>query len=71
MTYTVTNKRDNISNEYTSIHSALQMVASCYDGAGIVCEVVDNETGEQVELYRNPLTGWRVAQRYCQTSMLK
>jgi len=35
--------------------------ASCYDGAGIICEVVDNETGEQVELYRNPLTGWRVA----------
>jgi hypothetical protein len=60
-TYTVTNKRDNISNEYASIYSALAMVASCYDGAGIVCEVVDNETGEQVELYRNPLTGWRVA----------
>jgi hypothetical protein len=61
MTYTVTNKRDNISNEYTSITSALGMVASCYDGAGIICEVVNNETGEQVELYRNPLTGWKVA----------
>jgi hypothetical protein len=61
MTYTVTNKRDNISNEYPSIQSALGMVASCYDGAGIVCEVVDNTTGEQVELYRNPLTGWEVA----------
>jgi hypothetical protein len=60
MTYTVTNKRDNISNEYISIHSALGMVASCYDGAGITCEVVNNETGEQVELYRNPLTGWKV-----------
>ena len=60
MTYTVTNKRDNISNEYTSIHSALGMVASCWDGAGITCEVVDNETGEQVELYRNPLRGWTV-----------
>jgi hypothetical protein len=60
MTYTVTNKRDNISNEYTSITSALGMVASCYDGAGITCEVVDNETGEQVELYRNPLKGWTV-----------
>jgi hypothetical protein len=60
MTYTVTNKRDNISNEYISIHSALQMVASCYDGAGITCEVVNNETGEQVELYRNPLKGWTV-----------
>ena len=53
--------RDNISNEYASIHSALAMVASCYDGAGIVCKVVNNETGEQVELYRNPLTGWKVA----------
>ena len=61
MTYLVTNKRDNISNEYISIHSALQMVASCWDGAGIVCEVVDNTTGEQVELFRNPLKGWRVA----------
>jgi len=37
------------------------MVASCYNGAGIICEVVNNETGEQVELYRNPLTGWEVA----------
>jgi hypothetical protein len=61
MTYTVTNKRDEISNEYPTIYSALQMVASCYDGAGIVCEVVNNETGEQVELFRNPLKGWRVA----------
>lgn len=61
MTYTVTNKRDNISNEYPSITSALAMVASCWDGAGIVCEVVNNETGEQVEIYRNPLTGWKVA----------
>ena len=59
-TYTVTNKRDNISNEYASIYSALGMVASCWDGAGITCEVVDNETGEQVELYRNPLKGWTV-----------
>jgi len=59
-TYTVTNKRDNISNEYASIYSALSMVASCWDGAGITCEVVDNETGEQVELYRNPLKGWTV-----------
>ncbi len=62
MTYTVTNKRDNISNEFISIYSALQMVASCYDGAGIVCEVVNNETGEQVDIYRNPLTGWKVSQ---------
>jgi hypothetical protein len=61
MTYTVTNKRDNISNEYLSLAPALAMVASCYDGAGIVCEVVNNETGEQVELFRNPLKGWRVA----------
>jgi hypothetical protein len=61
MTYTVTNKKDNISNEFISIHSALQMVASCWNGAGIVCEIVDNTTGEQVEIYRNPLTGWRVA----------
>jgi len=61
MTYLVTNKRDQISDEYTTIYSALEMVASCYNGAGIVCEVVDNATGEQVELYRNPLTGWRVA----------
>ena len=60
MTYLVTNKRDQISNEYPTIYSALQMVASCYNGAGIVCEVVDNETGEQVELYRNPLKGWTV-----------
>jgi hypothetical protein len=61
MTYLVTNKRDNISNEYISIHSALQMVASCYDGAGITCEIVDTQTGEQVDIYRNPLTGWKVA----------
>jgi hypothetical protein len=61
MTYTVTNKRDNISNEYPSLTPALAMVASCWDGAGIVCEVVDNTTGEQVELFRNPLTGWEVA----------
>jgi hypothetical protein len=61
MTYLVTNERDNISNEYDSIHSALAMVASCYDGAGIICKVVDNTTGEQVELYRNPLKGWTVA----------
>ena len=61
MTYLVTNKRDGISNEYPTIYSALQMVASCYNGAGIICEVVNNETGEQVELYRNPLTGWEVA----------
>ena len=60
MTYLVTNKRDNISNEFISIHSALQMVAACYDGAGITCEVVDTQTGEQVELYRNPLKGWTV-----------
>ena len=60
MTYLVTNKRDEISNEYPTIYSALQMVASCYNGAGIVCEVVDNETGEQVDIYRNPLTGWEV-----------
>ena len=60
MTYLVTNKRDQISNEYPTIYSALQMVASCYNGEGIVCEVVDNETGEQVELYRNPLKGWTV-----------
>ena len=61
MTYLVTNKRDGISNEYLSIHSALQMVASCFDGAGITCEIVNTETGEQVEIYRNPLTGWKVA----------
>jgi hypothetical protein len=61
MTYSVTNKRDEISNEYTSIHSALEMVASCYNGAGIICEVINNETGQQVEIYRNPLTGWEVA----------
>jgi hypothetical protein len=61
MTYLVTNKRDNISNEFISIHSALQMVASCYDGAGVVCEVVDTQTGQQVDIYRNPLTGWKVA----------
>jgi hypothetical protein len=61
MTYLVTNKRDQISNEYISIHSALQMVASCFDGAGITCEIVNTETGERVEIYRNPLTGWRVA----------
>lgn len=61
MTYLVTNKRDEISNEYTSIYSALEMVASCYNGAGIICEVVNNETGQQVEIYRNPLTGWEVA----------
>ena len=61
MTYLVTNKRDNISNEFISIYSALQMVASCWDGAGIVCEVVDTQTGQQVEIYRNPLTGWKVA----------
>jgi len=60
MTYTVTNKRDNISNEYPTLTASLAMVASCWDGAGIVCEVVNNETGEQVELYRNPLTGWKV-----------
>jgi hypothetical protein len=61
MSYLVINKRDEISNEYTSIHSALEMVASCYNGAGIICEVVNNETGEQVDIYRNPLTGWEVA----------
>ena len=61
MTYTVTNKRDEISNEYSSISPALEMVASCYNGIGIVCEVVNNATGEQVELYLNPLTGWKVA----------
>ena len=61
MSYLVINKRDEISNEYPTIYSALQMVASCYNGAGIICEVVNNETGEQVELYRNPLTGWEVA----------
>lgn len=61
MTYSVTNKRDQISSEYTSIYSALEMVASCYNGAGIICEVVDNTTGEQVEIYRNPLSGWEVA----------
>ena len=61
MSYLVINKRDEISNEYPSIYSALEMVASCYNGAGIICEVVNNETGEQVEIYRNPLTGWRVA----------
>jgi hypothetical protein len=61
MTYLVTNKRDNISNEYPSLAGAFSMVASCYDGAGIICEVVNTETGEQVELYRNPLTGWEVA----------
>ena len=61
MTYLVTNKRDGISNEYLSIHSALQMVASCWDGAGFVCEVLDTQTGQQVEIYRNPLTGWKVA----------
>jgi hypothetical protein len=61
MTYTVTNKRDNISNEYPSITLALGMVASCYDGAGITCEVVDNTTGEQVDIYRNPLKGWAVS----------
>lgn len=60
MTYLVTNKRDEISNEYPAIYSALQMVASCYNGAGIICEVVNNETGEQVDIYRNPLTGWTV-----------
>lgn len=61
MAYSVTNKRDQISSEYTSIYSALEMVASCYNGAGIICEVVDNTTGEQVEIYRNPLSGWEVA----------
>jgi hypothetical protein len=61
MTYLVTNKRDNISNEYPTIYSALQMVASCWDGAGIVCEVVDTRTGQQVDIYRSPLKGWRVA----------
>ena len=61
MTYLVTNKRDQISNEYPTIYSALQMVASCYNGAGIICEVVNNETGQQVDIYRNPLTGWEVA----------
>ena len=61
MSYLVINKRDEISNEYPSIYSALEMVASCYNGAGITCEVVNNETGEQVDIYRNPLTGWKVA----------
>lgn len=61
MAYSVTNKRDQISSEYTSIYSALEMVASCYNGAGIICEVVDTLTGEQVEIYRNPLSGWEVA----------
>lgn len=61
MTYLVTNKRDNISNEYLSIHSALQMVEACWEGAGIICEILDTQTGEQVEIYRNPLKGWTVS----------
>lgn len=61
MTYLVTNKRDEISNEYATLTGAFEMVASCYNGAGIICEVVDNTTGQQVEIYRNPLTGWEVA----------
>lgn len=44
--FTCINKRDNITNTYENLRGALGMATSCYEGAGIVCTILDNEGNE-------------------------
>ena len=48
MTYTTTNHKDNISNTYATLGDALAMATRCYDGAGIIC-TIENENGVPVD----------------------
>ena len=44
--FTCINAKDGITNVYDTLKGALSMATSCYDGAGIVCTILDNEGNE-------------------------
>lgn len=44
--YTCINSRDNITNTYETLAGAFAMASNCYDGAGIVCTILDHEGNE-------------------------
>ena len=44
--FTCINARDSITKEFATLKEALGMATSCYDGAGIVCTILDNEGNE-------------------------
>ena len=39
--FTCINARDNITNVYDTLLEAFGMATNCYDGAGIVCAILD------------------------------
>lgn len=41
--FTCINARDSITKEFATLKEALGMATSCYDGAGIVCTILDAE----------------------------
>lgn len=51
--FTCINARDNVVREFATIKEALGMATNCYDGAGIVCTILD-ENGEKVSYSFTP-----------------
>jgi hypothetical protein len=45
--FTCINARDGITKKFATIKEALGMASNCYDGAGIVCTILDAD-GNQV-----------------------
>lgn len=39
--FTCTNAKDGITNVYPTLSEALSMATRCYDGAGIICTILD------------------------------
>ena len=44
--FTCINAKDGITNVYDTLKGALAMATNCYDGAGIVCTILDAEGNE-------------------------
>ena len=51
--FTCINAKDNITNVYETLSEALGMATRCYDGAGIICTILDGD-GNQVSYHFTP-----------------
>ena len=51
--FTCINAKDGITNVYETLNEALGMATSCYDGAGIVCTILD-ANGNEIDFHFTP-----------------
>ncbi len=51
--FTCINDKDGITNVYDTLNEALGMATRCYDGAGIICTILDSD-GNKVGYHFSP-----------------